>query len=64
MSTNAHDCLADVLDSFCNGQIETVEDLQTILMAWDFVDEDGELTRYGQALFTDRDDGDDDGEGE
>lgn len=55
MSTNAHECLVDILDAFCDGQIESVEDLQTILMAWDFVDEECELTRYGQALFIDRD---------
>jgi len=51
MSKHAIDCFAEILDAFAEGQIEDPSDLHTILMAWDFVDEDCELTRRGQAMF-------------
>ena len=52
---HAIDCLAEILDSFADGQIEQVEDLATILHTYGFIDEDNELTRKGHEMFIDTD---------
>ena len=55
MSKHAVDCFAEILGCFVDGEIESIEDLETILEDWDFVDEDNELTKRGQQMFVGED---------
>lgn len=56
MSKQIMECFTEILECYVNGQIEDVDDLRDILSAWEFIDEDGELTRSGTKLFTEAED--------